>query len=355
MQIAIHHREGSFSERWIQYCAEHEIPYQTVDAYDSDILRRLAAADAFLWHWSHGEPRDLLMARHLITAAEMMGLGVFPNVATCWHFDDKVAQKYLLEAVGAPLVPTYVFYDLKSAESWIERATFPKVFKLRRGAGSANVRLVADAADARRLARRAFGAGFRAMRYLANADVRLKRVRRERRLVRAFLRFPSVLLSTLRLRREMGREKGYLYFQDFIPDNAFDTRVTIIGHRAFAFTRNVRKNDFRASGSGSIDYSRDRIDRRCLQTAFEVARRIGTQSAAFDFLSGGGQGPRIAEVSYAYLSKPVHDCGGYWDEQLTWHDGPVWPEDAILEDLLAEVDRKRRAAAAPGTEATHRG
>ena len=30
----------------------------------------------------------------------------------------------------------------------------------------------------------------------------------------------------------MGREKEYIYFQDFIPGNDYDTRVTIIGDRA---------------------------------------------------------------------------------------------------------------------------
>ena len=39
--------------------------------------------------------------------------------------------------------------------------------------------------------------------------------------------------------------RGYVYFQDFIPDNQFDTRVTVIGNRAFAFIRKVRPGDFR--------------------------------------------------------------------------------------------------------------
>lgn len=55
-------------------------------------------------------------------------------------------------------------------------------------------------------------------------------------------------------RRMMGLTKKYVYFQDFIPGNDFDTRVTIIGDRAFGFTRNVRPGDFRASGSGNVGY-----------------------------------------------------------------------------------------------------
>jgi len=353
MKVAVHHREGSFSDRWIAYCADRRIPCEAVSAYDSDILRRMASADAFLWHWHHGSAQDLMMARHVIRAAEMMGLAVFPNTATCWHFDDKVAQKYLLEAVGAPLVPTYVFYDLDIALDWIGRTSFPKVFKLRRGAGSRNVRLVRTAGEARRLARRAFGPGFKPLGgYFGDAPTRLRKARRRGDVWGALKRLPRSLLNMYRANFQIGREKGYLYLQDFVPDNRFDTRVTVIGGRAFAFTRNVRKDDFRASGSGSIDYNTDRVDRRCLRIAFDVARKVGAQSIAFDFVRAEGGAPLIAEVSYAYLAGAVHDCAGHWDEPLAWHEGHTWPEEAILEDLLACVGRASagcRPGRSPGT------
>ena len=57
-----------------------------------------------------------------------------------------------------------------------------------------------------------------------------------------------------------GREIGYAYFQDFIPENQFDIRVVVIGKRSFAIKRMVRKDDFRASGSGKIKYGKDNFD-----------------------------------------------------------------------------------------------
>src|SRR5215510_4135010 len=156
VQLAIHPNAGSFSGRWIAYCDELKIPYRLVNCRDSDIIRQLASVDALLWHWNHLDSCAQLMARQVIMATEAMGVAVFPSTPTCWHFDDKVAQKYLLEAVGAPLVPTYVFYDLSEALQWIDGAVFPKVFKLRTGAGSLNVRLVHHAHEARTLAKQAF-------------------------------------------------------------------------------------------------------------------------------------------------------------------------------------------------------
>ncbi len=42
----------------------------------------------------------------------------------------------------------------------------------------------------------------------------------------------------------------------------------------------------------------------------------------------------IGEISYAYSSSAVHACDGHWDSRGNWHEGHLWPEDAILEDLL---------------------
>jgi glutathione synthase/RimK-type ligase-like ATP-grasp enzyme len=85
---------------------------------------------------------------------------VFPDFRTAWHFDDKVAQKYLFEAIGAPLVPSYVFFDKQEALRWAELTTFPKVFKLRGGAGSQNVSLVKTKQECIKLIHKAFGKGF---------------------------------------------------------------------------------------------------------------------------------------------------------------------------------------------------
>lgn len=356
MPLAIHHREGSFSDRWQAYCEERRIPFILVNCLESDILNRLASADALLWHWIHQDAREHLMARHLILAAEQMGLAVFPSTPTCWHFDDKIAQKYLLEAVDAPLVPTHVFYDEDEALRWIKKAAFPKVFKLRKGAGSSNVHLVANARQARALTRRAFGRGFQPVPgYSVDARKRLRSARERGEVLAAAMRMPWVLARIRRLNKAMGSEGGYVYFQDFVPDNAFDTRVTVIGDRAFAFTRDVRPGDFRASGSGRIAYDFGRIDRRCVETAFGVTRKVGSQSMAFDFVRTGEGSPMIVEVSYCYDPRAVYNCAGHWDGRLKWHDGHTWPQDAILVDLIESLGRRRSFGVAPPSASARSG
>jgi hypothetical protein len=141
-------------------------------------------------------------------------------------------------------------------------------------------------------------------------------------------------MNVCALRRQIARQQGYLYLQEFLCGNAFDTRITIIGDRAFGFMRINRSNDFRASGSGSLVYDPEKIDKRCVDIAFKVADRLGTQSLAFDFLFDSRHMPMIGEVSYCYMASAVHACDGHWDRQGAWHEGHLWPEEAILEDLL---------------------
>lgn len=344
--IGIHDRPGSFSYRWIKDCTEKGIAFRFVDCLASDIVRQCEGLDAVLWHWSQSSPNELLVARPIIVALEQMGVLVFPSIATCAHFDDKVAQKYLLEAIGAPLIPTWVFLDRKEAMKWIGTATWPKVFKLRCGAGSSNVRLVRSKAEAKALCRQAFGGGFPAVSgYLADLQTRLHKTQTSQQFWEKVRRVPLAALRNLTLRRQMPRQRGYLYFQEFLPHNAFDTRITIIGDRAFGYQRLNRPDDFRASGSGNPSYEHDRIDKRCVEIAFKVADRLATQSLAFDFLFNLQQEPMIGEISYCFVASMVHACEGQWDHQGTWHAGHVWPEEAILKDLLVAIGRKNQVIA----------
>ena len=352
--LGLYLRPGSFSDRWVEYCREKGIPFKPVDPFRPDFVQQAERLKAFAWHWAHDDPRAVLMARQVTFALETKGLAVYPNSATCWHFDDKVGQKYLLEAIGAPLVPSYVFYDRESALQWIEHASFPKVFKLRRGAGSSNVRLVRSAADGRRLVARAFRTGFNPVApYFSDWRAKLARSRQhgeppdqktqgetprqETWLFGILRRLPRSIREIARVNRLLQKERGYVYFQDFIPANWFDTRVTVIGRRAFGCIRFARKGDFRASGSGHADWNPKHVDMACVQAAFTVTSRMGAQSLAFDFVLGPGRQPLIVEISYCCPPYSTFSCPGHWDEALTWHDGHIRPEDAILEDLIRSL------------------
>lgn len=116
----------------------------------------------------------------------------------------------------------------------------------------------------------------------------------------------------------MVREKGYVYFQDFIPNNDSDTRIIVIGDKAFALRRYVRKNDFRASGSRNFGYAKELFDERCVSISFELSKKLGLQVGAFDFVFDQENTPLVVEVSYGYVTEVYYTCTAYWDEELNW-------------------------------------
>lgn len=321
MKIAIHHRPGGFSDRWIEYCQKNNIEYKLVDTYASDIIEQVRGCDAFMWHHSHGDYRDVLFAKQLIYSLESMGVKCFPDFHTTWHFDDKVGQKYLLEAIGAPLVPSYVFYTKKEASDWIEKTSFPKVFKLRGGAGASNVKLARTASEARILIRKAFGQGFPQFDRTGYLKERYRKWREGKDSFVGVLKGIGRLFIVTDFAKMHGHEKGYAYFQEFIPNNTFDIRICVVGDHAFALKRMTRKGDFRASGSGSIIYDKTQIDERCVQIAFEVNKKLDTQSIAYDFVFDEKNNPLIVEISYGYAVKAYDLCEGYWTPDMQWHAG----------------------------------
>lgn len=337
MRIAIHHREGSFSDRWIAYCERRGISYKKVDAYASDIVNQVADCDAFMWHHHHALSKDVQFAKQLLFALQQAGKVVFPDFNIGWHFDDKVGQKYLFEALGLACAHSYVFYSKEDALAWSEKTTYPKVFKLKGGAGSSNVRLVKDLSSARRLINQAFGRGFRPIDRWGVFHDSLKK-HKWRAALKNLL---GVLFPGLMEERLMSRHKGYIYFQDFIPGMTFDIRVIVVGEKAFSIKRVCREKDFRASGSGKIIYSKEEQNEECVLFAFDVAERmcrpLDASAIGFDFVLGKDKRPLLIEMSYGFDVHGYDLCPGFWTKDGVWHEGPFLPQEWMVDCVVGMV------------------
>ena len=333
--IAIHNRKGSFSEQWINYCEANNLKYKIVDCYSNDIVRDLEDCDFLLWHWIQNDIRSLLIAKSLTFALQSNGLKIFPNIDTCWHFDDKLAQKYHLESINASHVKSYVFYDRSSAMEWINKTMFPKVFKLRGGAGGENVKLIKTKNAAKWYVRKAFTTGLTSPRTHEVVE-RFWHFRRDRSIASFFniMRGLLRIFKRNKMKAKLPNQRNYVYCQDFIPNNDHDIRVIVIGKRAFAIKRMVRENDFKASGSGVIIYEPEEIPDQCVKDAFHLTKELHMQCAAFDFIFLNGH-PHVIEISYSFNSKAYLNCPGYWDSDLNWISETFVPEHFMIEDLLS--------------------
>jgi len=337
--IAVHGRNG-LCRKMPEAAETLGVSCKQVDTYGPEFHEQLEGCEAFLISLNHENPRDMLNGRIFLEALETQGIKVFPSHASCWHFDDKFAQQELLRAINAPMPGGNMFFRRRDAMEFLKTCEYPQVFKLRKGAGAINVKLVRNEKEGRRLTERMFGRGIPQhppMEGLKRGVSRAKknRVGKDPFAVRA--RRAGRLWLQKFFRRE--RERGYVYFQEFIPDQTHDTRVTIIGDRAFVFRREVRENDFRASGSGRIKYpASNEIPHDMVDSAFEISRKLGFQSMAYDFVRHAEtQQPLIIEMCFTFNADAVAECPGYTTPDHQWVEGHFRPERCILEDLLADA------------------
>lgn len=334
MKIAIHKSSWGFSSHWINYCVKNNIEYKVVNCYDNTIIQQLSDCDALMWNFHHLLIKDFLFAKQLLFSLQQAGKLVFPDFNSGWHFDDKLGQKYLLESVNAPLVPTSVFYDKKSAMAWVDITEFPKVFKLRGGAGSTNVKLVKSRWEAKRLIRMAFGRGISKYSKTGEFKEQIRCFKLNKKSLVNFTKSIIRFIVSTEFARNAGKDKGYVLFQDFVKNNKYDIRVVVIGRRAFAIKRMVRENDFRASGSGNIKYDKSEIDERYIRIAFDVANSLKTQCIAYDFVTDDDKKPLIVEVNYGFAIEGYFPCPGYWDENLNWYEESFNAADWMIEEIV---------------------
>lgn len=290
--------------------------------------------DLFIFRWGHYD-RDRQLAHSILPVIEgEMGIKCFPDWKTCWHYDDKIKEYYLLKQHGFPMVDSYVFWEKKAAFEWIRMADFPVVFKLKGGAGSKNVALVKNIRQAKKYVNKMFGKG------LIPEPIDRNKIN----IAREIRHLGGNLLRKIKgedILENWQLQKNYVLFQKYLPDNKYDTRVTVIGDRAFVFVRLNRRGDFRASGIGKIVYDLNKVDKKCIEIAFNVSKKMNFQSMAYDFLFTPDNEPQFCEISYTYLDTAIYNCPSYWDSNLNWHKGHFWPQYCQLMDVLNLPDLKQ--------------
>lgn len=337
MKVGIHldpyNRFGTYIKRFEDICKVNDIPSVRLNASHPDFFEQLESVSHFIFRWGHNDAYKDVAHSILPVIEGFNSIKVYPNQASCWHYDDKIKQYYMLKRDGFPAVKSWVFWDFQTANEWITHANYPFVFKLTGGAGAAAVILVRDNKQAKKLLSISFGKGMypnkindsNSLYRMMSISQKIKK--RASYLVRA--------IGDRDANPYWKVHKNYFYAQEFLPGNSYDTRVATIGERADAFRRFVRKGDFRASGSHLWDTDKSKIDMRMIKIAHQVSSYYGFQSMAYDFIYDQRGMPVIIEMSYTYGDPDDPDFNqGYWDKDLVWHSGQFKTRELIMEDLL---------------------
>jgi glutathione synthase/RimK-type ligase-like ATP-grasp enzyme len=326
-----------YSEKFEEILKNNNITYILIDPNSDSILDVLKGCSHLLFRHSQGDTDIIIYETIFNIAFNKYKINCFPNFETFWQYENKIKEYYLLKSCDFPIIDSHIFWNYSQASIYLEKTKFPVVAKLAKGASSSNVVIVNSISDGLKIINQVFKKGVKSSGLKSKTNLAsLSKV--------GILKFSKTKLKSLLINigilkdnadyPEWQIQKDAILFQKYLPNNTFDTRVTVIGKRAFAFRRFVRKNDFRASGSGNFNMDPEKVDIRCVKIAFTISNQLNFKTMAYDFIFDENMNPYINEISYCFIDWVVQQCPGFWDENLNWHPGNFWPQKCQLEDFL---------------------
>lgn len=322
---------------WEEYCKENQIGYEIIDIMKCDAVNELKRFDVLLWHFGQYRHAEMLEARSILYTAKRMGLKVFPDFNDAWHFDDKVAEMYILQAIGAPIPDSRVYYDKETLKKDVESGLIdiPIVGKLRTGSGSHNVKLLKSKHALMSYASKMFSGGYNpapSLLYKTTSNIRSSHNKAQ--FISKLKRAPE-FLRTLAGARHFPHEKDYVYLQQFIPNDGYDMKVAVVGDKCAFLVRPVRSHDFRASGGGEVFFEKKYFNKQIIESAFNVSDALGVQCMGYDYVVNKETGEGvIVEMSYGFSHQAIMASGGYYDRNLEWHDEPLNAPKELLNNLV---------------------
>ncbi len=335
----IFHHSGTWIKAWADYCQENEIYYEFVDCYQPDVIERLRKFDCLFWHIGNYVLQDMMMGRSILFSVSNMGLKIFPDFNTSWHFDDKVAETYLLQSGEVPIPESWMFYLYEDCVDWLEsKANYPLIAKLRCGSGSNNVRLLKTKQEAVVYAKKMFTEGFKTHpSLLFKTKSQVLSSRDWKTLKARFKRIPE-FLQTLSHAKMFPKEKGYVFFQEFIPNDGYDLKIVVVGDKLSFIGRNIRKGDYRASGGGDLFYEKNLISQNIISSAFTASDKLRFQCMGYDYvvdkMTGKG---KIVEISYGFSHIALLNAGGFFDRNGIWYNEPLNAPVEVIKNITAQI------------------
>ncbi len=327
----------NYSEKFREILEKNAIPYVLIDPNTKSMLDDLSSCTHLLFRHSQGDTDMMLYDSIFHIAKNIYHLKCSPDYSTFWSYENKIKEYYLLKSSNFPVVTTDIFWDYSSAYKFLQTSSYPLVVKMYKGAASSNVVKINSIRDGKKIIDRIFGKGVKFGKMPGRSNLTSISSLGLPTFVHNKIRSSLITVGILDRTNpysEWQIQKDAILFQKFLPGNKYDTRVTIIGKRAFAFRRFVRSNDFRASGSGNLDLNPMEIDSRCISIAFQVSKKLNFETMAYDFIYDEDKMPKICEISYCFVDRVVRSCSGYWDDNLKWHEEQNWPQYYQLLDFL---------------------
>lgn len=214
-----------------------------------------------------------------------------------------------------------MFYDLHNFNN------FPIVAKLRNGSGSHNVKLLRSKSEILRYSKIMFGSGLSSSPGLyRKTSANLRSSKTIKLFINRAKRIPE-FIRTLKDAKQFPNEKGYVVFQEFIPNDGFDLKIVVVGDKLSYLARKV--------SGGDIFYDRSLITKNIIELAFATSDKLGCKCMGYDYVVDKHTGiGKIVEISYGFSYTAQLSAYGYFDRSGTWHTTPLNAPKVLLNNLL---------------------
>lgn len=201
--------------RWtkhVRFLENNSIPYKIYPINNNNWLELAEGFDVIVGVISNASYDLTEIRRKYYILETILNKSCYPSMHHVFLYEDKELEADISKIFKIPFVKTYISHNKIDALRLIESFTYPMVSKISPSSSSLGVELVRTKKQARKIVERAFSQNGRKIHVV------------------------------------YSRQKNYVYFQDYIPNDGYDIRVITVGNRVFGYYRKVPKGDFRASG-----------------------------------------------------------------------------------------------------------
>src|SRR5690606_40375719 len=116
-------------------------------------------------------------------------------------------------------------------------------------------------------------------------------------------------LNSLSNAKKFNIERGYVYLQEFVPNDGYDLKIVVIGDKLSFIGRNIREGEFRASGGGDIFYEKNKVTQNVIDSAFATSDKLQFKCMGYDYVVNKDTGEGIIiEISYGFSHHALLDA-----------------------------------------------
>jgi glutathione synthase/RimK-type ligase-like ATP-grasp enzyme len=301
-------RDFEVPPRWTKYrrfLENNSFTYGIYNIHAHDWIEKASPYDLVVGFVTSAMWQLREMYRKYYVLENYLGKLCYPSANHALLYEDKCLEAYLSRVGGIPFVNTYISHEKADALCLVEKLKYPVVCKVIPSSGSVGTTLVSSSRQCRRIVERAFS-----------------RTGRKTHTVHF-------------------RQKDYVYFQEYVPNDGYDIRVIVVSNWAFGYYRKVPAGDFRASGMNLVE--RRDLPEAAVRVAHRANAFIRSPMLVVDMLYGTDGQYHVIEFSpVCHMDTPellhvggvpgVYVIGG--DGSIRFEPGRYWVNELALKEFL---------------------